>query len=52
MSNADIKGSIPTLIKNQLSKKQGDVAGRVEEAMKKGGYKWFIWLSITHFLIN
>jgi hypothetical protein len=30
MSNADIKGSIPTLIKNQLSKKQGDVAGRVE----------------------
>jgi len=23
MSNADIKGSIPTMIKNQLSKKQG-----------------------------
>lgn len=39
MSNADIKGSIPTLIKNQLSKKQGQIAGRVEEAMKKAGYK-------------
>lgn len=37
MSYADIKGSIPTLIKNQLSKKQGEVAGRVEEAMKKAG---------------
>ena len=35
MSNADIKGLIPTMIKNQLSKKQGEVAGRVEEAMKK-----------------
>jgi hypothetical protein len=39
MSYADIKGSIPTLIKNQLSKKQGEVAGRVEEAMKKAGKK-------------
>ncbi len=36
MSNADIKGSIPTIIKNQLSKGQGTIAGRVEEAMKKG----------------
>ena len=35
MSNADIKGSIPTIIKNQLSKNQGTIAGRVEEAMKK-----------------
>ncbi len=39
MSFADIKGSIPTIIKNQLSKKQGEVAGRVEKAMKKGGHK-------------
>jgi hypothetical protein len=35
MSNADIKGSIPTIVKNQLSKNQGTIAGRVEEAMKK-----------------
>lgn len=34
MSNADIKGSIPTIIKNELSKKQGQVAGRIEQAMK------------------
>ncbi len=30
MSYADIKGSIPTLLKNQLSKNQGEVAGKVE----------------------
>lgn len=39
MSYADIKGSIPTMIKNQLSKGQGEVAGRVEQAMKKSGKK-------------
>jgi hypothetical protein len=39
MSYADIKGSIPTIIKNQLSKQQGEVAGRVEAAMRKAGHK-------------
>lgn len=34
-SDADVKGSIPSMIKNQLSKKQGAIAGLVEEKMKK-----------------
>jgi hypothetical protein len=34
MSNADIKGSIPTMIKNELAKKQGEVAVKVGEIMK------------------
>lgn len=34
MSNADIKGSIPAMIKNELAKKQGEVAARIEQAMK------------------
>ena len=34
MSNANIKGSIPGMIKNELAKKQGEVASRIEEAMK------------------
>jgi len=29
MSNADIKGSIPGMIKNELAKKQGEVAARI-----------------------
>ncbi len=39
MSNADIKGSIPAMIKNQLAKKQGEVAAMIEEIMK-AGKKW------------
>jgi len=34
MSNADIKGSIPGMIKNELAKKQGEVAAKIEEVMK------------------
>ncbi len=34
MSNADIKGSIPGMIKNELAKKQGEVAAKIEEIMK------------------
>lgn len=30
MSNADIKGSIPGMIKNELAKKQGEVASKIE----------------------
>ena len=34
MSNADIKGSSPGMIKNELAKKQGEVASRIEQIMK------------------
>jgi hypothetical protein len=34
MSNADIKGSIPGMIKNELAKKQGEVAAKISEVMK------------------
>ncbi len=42
MSNADIKGSIPGMIKNELAKKQGEVAAKIEEVMK-AEKKWGIW---------
>ena len=34
MSNANIKGSIPAMIKNELAKKQGEVASRIEDLIK------------------
>lgn len=43
MSNADIKGSIPGMIKNELAKKQGEVASRIDEVMKSVESKWFIY---------
>jgi len=38
IADVDIKGSIPAMIKNTLSSKQGEVAGKVAEAMKKDGF--------------
>ncbi len=35
ISDADLKGSIPGMIKNTLSEKQGEIASKVEAAMKK-----------------
>ena len=37
-SDADLKGNIPQMVKNQLSSKQGEVASRVGPTMKKEGY--------------
>lgn len=37
ISDADLKGSIPGMIKNTLSAKQGEIAGKIEPAMKKDG---------------
>ena len=34
MSSGDIKGLIPGLIKNELAKKQGQIAGKIEKTMK------------------
>ena len=42
MSNADIKGSIPGMIKNELAKKQGEVAAKIEEVMKAEKIMWII----------
>ena len=38
ISDSDIKGNVPGMIKNAQSAKQGQVAGRVQEAMQKSGY--------------
>lgn len=35
ISDADLKGSIPGMIKNTLSQQQGEVAAKIEKAMKK-----------------
>ena len=34
ISDADIKGSIPSLIKKEVAKRQGSVAAKIEGAMK------------------
>jgi hypothetical protein len=34
ISDADLKGSIPGMIKNQLSQKQGEIASRIETILK------------------
>jgi len=38
ISHIDLKGSIPSFVKNIISGEQGEVVGRIAEAMKKGGY--------------
>lgn len=38
ISDADLKGSIPGMVKNQLSQKQGEVASRIPGAMKQSGF--------------
>ena len=38
ISDADLKGNIPGMVKNTLSARQGEVASKVEEVMKKEGY--------------
>lgn len=38
LSDADLKGSIPQMVQNQLSSKQGEVASRIGAIMKKEGY--------------
>ncbi len=38
ISDTDIKGNVPGMIKNAQSAKQGQVAGRVNEAMQKSGF--------------
>ena len=38
ISDADLKGSIPGMIKNAFSVKQGETASKVGYAMKKDGY--------------
>jgi hypothetical protein len=38
ISDADLKGNIPGMVKNALSVKQGETASRVGDAMKKDGY--------------
>lgn len=38
ISDADLKGSIPGMIKNTLSAKQGEIASKIQEAMTKNGY--------------
>lgn len=35
ISDTDIKGSIPSMIKNQLNKKQGSIPSRIESEMNK-----------------
>jgi hypothetical protein len=37
ISDADLKGSIPGMIKNTLSAKQGEIAGKIAPAMEKDG---------------
>lgn len=38
ISDADLKGSIPGMIKNTLSAKQGEIASKIQESMVKNGY--------------
>jgi hypothetical protein len=38
ISDADLKGSIPGMIKNTLSSKQGEISAKVEKCMKESGY--------------
>lgn len=38
ISDANLAGSIPGMVQNQLSQSQGDVASRVGSCMKKNGY--------------
>ena len=38
ISDSDVKGNIPGMIKNSQAAKQGQIAGRVQAAMQKGGY--------------
>ena len=38
ISDADLKGNIPQMVQNQLAAKQGEVAAKVAEVMKKEGY--------------
>lgn len=37
ISDSDAKGNIPQMVKNTVSAKQGGVASKVEEAIKKSG---------------
>ena len=39
VSDADLKGSIPGLIKNTLSAKQGEIASKIGPSMEKDGFK-------------
>lgn len=39
ISDVELAGSIPGMVKTQAGKKQGEVASRIEEAMKK---EWLI----------
>lgn len=39
ISDADLKGSIPGMIKNTLSAKQGEIAAKIAPAMEKEGIK-------------
>ncbi len=50
ISDTDIKGSIPSMIKNQLNKKQGSVPSRIEGEMKKDK-KW-LNSKMSEILIN
>ena len=38
ISDSDVKGNIPGMIKNAQSAKQSQVAGRVQAAMQKDGF--------------
>jgi hypothetical protein len=38
IADADLKGSIPGLIKNTLSAKQGEIASKVGPVMQASGY--------------
>lgn len=38
VSDADLKGSIPGMIKNTLSAKQGEIASKIAPVMKTSGY--------------
>lgn len=38
VSDADLKGSIPGMVKNTLSAKQGEIASKVGPAMQKDGF--------------
>ena len=39
VSDADVKGSVPSMIKNQVAKRQGAISGNIEPEMKKAK-KW------------
>ena len=39
ISDVELAGSIPGMVKTQAGKKQGEVASRIEEAMKK---EWLV----------